>query len=382
MSGPVGQRWSGTPGSPPAVDLDRPGSFAPAELGRAVRQLGAGIMRPQMTRRHHASGRSPVLALSAAVATGLALGCACIPGQAPSPPTGGLSGMPLLRLGPVDVLVFAPHPDDEVIGTGGVLQQALEKGKRVRIVFATNGDGYAQAASALFHKAIPALRRPDYLRLAATRQREAVAAARVLGIDSSSLVFLGYPDGVLAGVYADVYSTPVRSPTTARTSTYGPVETDYHTLAHGRPALYTRTSALDDVEELLRESRAAQVYMTDRADQHPDHWATYDLVRSAAAAIGYRGVLLTFLVHSGLTQEWPWPQGPTPDSPFESHTIAGTTYPIGVRWPPPVRVALTVAQSALKLRALAANRSQWELPIDRLYLESFVKSEEVFWTGR
>jgi len=316
---------------------------------------------------------------AAAFAAGLALSYACSLGELPSGPGGGvLSGTAPLRLGQVDVLVFAPHPDDEVIGTGGVLQRALETGKRVRIVFATNGDGYPQAASALLHKAIASLRNADYLYLAAARQHEAVAADHILGVSASNLVFLGYPDGVLAGVYADTYGDPVQSPTTGRTFTYGPVETDYHTLAHGRPAAYTRTAALADVEELLRKSRPTQVYVTDSADRHPDHKATYDLVRDAIAGIGFRGMLHTFVVHSG--PGWPWPLGPTPDSPFESRTIGGTTYPIGVSWPPPIRIPLTAAQAALKRQALEADRSQLEGPIDRLYLESFVKSEEVFWT--
>jgi LmbE family N-acetylglucosaminyl deacetylase len=54
----------------------------------------------------------------------------------------------VISRGQVDVLVFAPHPDDEVIGAAGVLQQALAAGKSVRIVFATNGDAYPDAASA------------------------------------------------------------------------------------------------------------------------------------------------------------------------------------------------------------------------------------------
>ena len=148
---------------------------------------------------------------------------------------GGLSGTALLRLGPVDVLVFAPHPDDELIGVGGVLQRALEAGKRVRIAFVTNGDGYPQAASALLRKAIPSLRSADYLRLATTCQYEAIAADPVLGVSTSDLVFVGYPDGGLAEMYADSSDAPVQSPTTGRTMTYGPVITDYHTLAHGRP---------------------------------------------------------------------------------------------------------------------------------------------------
>jgi LmbE family N-acetylglucosaminyl deacetylase len=279
------------------------------------------------------------------------------------------------------VLVFAPHPDDEIIGAGAVLQQALAEGKKVRIVFATNGDGYPDAASALFHKPIAALARADYLSLGATRQREAVAAAQTLGVKPASLVFLGYPDAALAEVYADVSTVPVESPLTGRTSTYGPARADFHTEAHGSPAPYTRAAALADVEEILSESAPTQVYVTDRADQHPDHSATFELVRDAATATGFRGELRTYLVHSGAALEWPWPTGATPDKAFESHAVGGATYPLGVTWPPPIRVPVTSAQSALKLRALAAHVSQWDLPLDRVFLESFVKSEEVFWTA-
>lgn len=334
-----------------------------------------------MGRGDHCGARNPVSRLWAAFVVGLALSYACGPGEDPSTPAGGaISGTARLRFGPIDVVVFAPHPDDEVIGAGGVVQRALETGKHVRIVFATNGDGYPQAASALLHKAIPLLRNADYLHLAAARQHEAIAADHVLGVSASDLVFLGYPDGVLAEVNADTEGEPVQSPTTGRTTTYGPVEIDYHTLAYGRPAAYTRAAILTDVEELLRKSRPTQVYVTDSADQHPDHKATYDLVSDAIAAIRFRGTFLTFVVHSG--PGWPWPQGATPDSPFEARTIDGTTYPVGVAWPPPVRVPLTAAQSALKRQALEANHSQMESPIERQFLESFVKSEEVFWTGR
>jgi len=310
-------------------------------------------------------------ALCLALGATLTLGLACSLGSAPRTP----------GFGPVDVLVFAPHPDDEVIGAGGVLQQALAEGKTVGIVFATNGDGYPEAASALFHKAIAELTHADYLGLGATRQREAIAAGQILGVRASSLVFLGYPDAALACVYADVSTAPVESPFTGRTSTYGPAQADFHTLAHGSPAPYTRAAALADVEEIVRESAPRQVYVTDRADQHPDHSATFDLVRDATTAIGFTGTLRTYLVHSGPGLEWPWPVGPTPQTAFESHTVGGATYPLGVTWPPPVRVPVTSAQSALKLRALAAYASQWDLPLDRVFLESFIKSEEVFWTA-
>ena len=279
-------------------------------------------------------------------------------------------------LAPVDVLVFAPHPDDEVIGTGGVIQQAVAHGERVRIVFVTNGDGYPRAASVLTKKPISRLVTADYIQLAANRQREDIAAAGVIGVGSSMLVFLGYPDGVLEVVYANGSGTPARSPSTARSATYGPVMTDYHTRAHGRPAPYTRAAALADFEEVLRESEPARIYVTDQADQHADHRATFNLVRDAIPAAGSTAQLLTYDVHGG--QYWPWPPGPTPFEPLAAHVVEGITYPIGRHWPPPISVTLTEHESTLKLRAMAAHRSQWN--VDRAYLESFVKSDEVFWT--
>ncbi len=272
--------------------------------------------------------------------------------------------------------MFAPHPDDEVIGTGGVLQQAVARGERVRIVFVTNGDGYPRAASFLTRKPVSGLGRSDFVELASVRQREAIDAAAVLGIRPSSLVFLGYPDGVLEQVYSIENGAPAHSPSTGRSATYGPVITDYHTRAHGRPAPYTRAGALADIEEVVRESAAERIYVTDHADQHPDHRTTFDLVRDAIAGVGYTVRLVTYDVHGGVY--WPWPARPTPLEPLESHVVDGATYPIGLQWPPPIRVPLSQHESALKLRALMAHRSQWN--VDRAYLESFVKSDEVFWT--
>ena len=38
------------------------------------------------------------------------------------------------------LLVFAPHPDDETIATGELIQLAIAAGVAVRVVFATDGD--------------------------------------------------------------------------------------------------------------------------------------------------------------------------------------------------------------------------------------------------
>lgn len=246
----------------------------------------------------------------------------------------------LLTLEPVDIVIFAPHPDDEVIGCAGAIQQALAKGKRVRVVFTTNGDGYPLAAATLLAKPEPELTRDDFARLGAKRKDEASAAATVLGLDPSSLVFLGYPDGSMAKV----------------------------------PAPYNRVAAQADFSKVLRDARPSQVYVTDRADEHPDHRITYQLVREAVTASGYSGGLSTYIVHSGGV-EWPG-HGPI----YEKETVAGRTYPAGVSWPPPIRISLTAGEQEVKLAAMKAHATQWV--IDHDYLARFAKSEEIFWPAR
>ena len=39
-----------------------------------------------------------------------------------------------------DAIVIAPHPDDESIGCGGSILKHIKAGKRVRVIFLTNGD--------------------------------------------------------------------------------------------------------------------------------------------------------------------------------------------------------------------------------------------------
>ena len=79
------------------------------------------------------------------------------------------------------VLVFAPHPDDEVAGPGGTLARHVAAGDPVRVVVTTdgtNGDPDGRFAGI------------DY---AARRREESRAGLAVLGIDDVD--YWGFPDG-------------------------------------------------------------------------------------------------------------------------------------------------------------------------------------------
>jgi LmbE family N-acetylglucosaminyl deacetylase len=69
------------------------------------------------------------------------------------------------------VLVLSPHPDDDVLGCGGVIQKHLANGSKIRVVYITKGDGESSSA----------IQKIDEI-----RQSEAISALKVLGVGDFS----------------------------------------------------------------------------------------------------------------------------------------------------------------------------------------------------
>jgi LmbE family N-acetylglucosaminyl deacetylase len=80
-----------------------------------------------------------------------------------------------------DVVVVAPHPDDEILGSGGLLQALAGTGADIEVLAVTDGEGS--------HPTVL----PDELRR--VRHEESVAAMRRLGLVGAARVRLGIPDG-------------------------------------------------------------------------------------------------------------------------------------------------------------------------------------------
>jgi len=284
-----------------------------------------------------------------------------------------------------DLVVFAPHPDDETLGCAGILLQALRRGERVKVVLFTNGDGFPDFASRIVRRPVDGLREEDFAELARYRQEQSLAALRALGGAPEDLIFLGYPDSGLEAVEQAHGPDPVRQKYTGRSATYGVARPDYHSTIHGRPAPYTSEAVRADVAELIRTLRPLRLCVTHAEDRHPDHRAAFRFVRDAARATGWTGEFDTYLIHGG--PEWPWPLGSTPGSRFDAHEGKGGRIPQGVSWPPPRRVPLCAEEASLKAEAVRAHLthladvSSGPLAEERRYLESFVKAEEVFWGG-
>ena len=279
---------------------------------------------------------------------------------------------------PEAIVVFAPHPDDEVIGCAGIIMQALARGARVKVVDITSGDGFDAAAAGLTHKAVNRVGPDDFLALSRLRQTQSRNALQILGGKADDLIILGYPDGDLGNLYNSADDKIIRQQFTRKDETYALIQKDYHSSVHGTPAPYKRSSVLGDLAELLTTLQPSEIYVTDETDGHIDHRAAFWFLRDAAKQVGYKGAFYTYLVH-GLPA-WPFPPGVTPSQPFESRKVNGEVAPRSLPWPPPRRVPLTPEQATRKLKSIQAhNIPVAGMPEHQSEMESFVKSEEVFW---
>lgn len=92
----------------------------------------------------------------------------------------------LSLIGVRNVLVIAPHSDDETIGAYGLIRSLKAKSARIRVVIVTDGAGSHRNSA----------RWPQH-RLIAERRRETLTAMRRLGIYAGDVSFLGLPDGGL-----------------------------------------------------------------------------------------------------------------------------------------------------------------------------------------
>src|SRR5215467_3216767 len=223
------------------------------------------------------------------------------------------------------IVIFAPHPDDEVIGCAGVILQALARGARVKVVDITSGDGFDAAAAGLTHKKVDEVGPDDFFALSRLRQTQSRQALEILGGKADDLIVLGYPDGDLGNLYGSTDEKVIRQSATGKNETYALIQKDYHTSVHGKPVPYQRSSLLGDLVELLTTLQPDEIYVTDETDGHVDHRAAFWFVRDAAKQVGYKGAVYTYLVH-GLPA-WPYPSGVTPNRPFESRKVDGEVAP-------------------------------------------------------
>lgn len=126
----------------------------------------------------------------------------------------------------MNILVIAPHPDDETIGCGGTLRLHANEGAHIEAVWLTSGE--------LGLKNLPAHRARQI------REAEAKRAGKILGLAETT--FLGYPDWHVA----------------------------------------EKSQAIQrDLIPILRRLHPDKIYFPHPGDAHPDHQPVCALVKKA-----------------------------------------------------------------------------------------------------
>ncbi|MCY4437967.1 MAG: PIG-L family deacetylase [Chloroflexi bacterium] len=162
-----------------------------------------------------------------------------------------------------DMVVFAARPGDAVVSAYATIRLAVSQGKRVVIVYVTNGDAQTEAAQALAELPATATPTPEqYLQAAAVLQDVALhAAENALGMKRDDAVFLSYPDGALHELTDDAPDDVVRSPFTEKDGLFDAGITPYRIARSGQGVPYSFNAILHDLNDILVELNPAEIYL-------------------------------------------------------------------------------------------------------------------------
>lgn len=168
----------------------------------------------------------------------------------------------LLRRHGARLMVLAPHPDDESLAAGGLIQRALAYRVPVSVVFATDGENNPWPQRVLERRLwIGAHQRRAW---GSRRRGEADAALRVLGAQAVAVHRLGWPDGGVTWKLLD-----------------------------------DTASMLETFRALIEAERPTVLVLPDLVDRHPDHSAMHVLAELAFQRLpgALRPACLGYLLH-------------------------------------------------------------------------------------
>lgn len=202
---------------------------------------------------------------------------------------------PLVLEGKSRLLVIAPHCDDEILSSAGVIIAARRLGMDVKVVIATNGDGYLFSTMEEFQQIYPTS--DDFIRMGSLRQQESLKALELLGVTPEQVIFLSYPDRGTPSLWLENWfrSNPY-------TSQYSETSRSPYQITYNPEAIYAGEDLLMDLKSILLEFRPDLILYPHPDDKHPDHWGLSAFTRLAAALLqrdnpDYQPELFAYLVH-------------------------------------------------------------------------------------
>lgn len=261
------------------------------------------------------------------------------------------------------VFILAPHPDDETIGTGGVIQRALAAGAKVKVVCFTNGDN--NELSFIVYEKRLTIRKSAFLHMGEVRAKESVDALKSLGLSRSDIIFLGYPDFGTMRILVEYWGNtkPYKSWLTR-------VNKVSYPDAMSVNAPYVGESILKDLKSIFLSFKPTKIFVSHPADVNRDHRALY--VYTQVSLLDMEGRIKPPQVYSYLVHaiRWPVSRGYHPELTLEAPEKFNES---GITWR---KLGLTDDEIKAKYNAIKLYKSQ--IPYAPSYLVTFARKNELF----
>jgi len=187
------------------------------------------------------------------------------------------------------VLVIAPHPDDEGLATGGIIQQSLAEHRHVRVVIMLSGESGVRVARRLLNKGD--ITGADYRAVSAMRIQESRKVVARLGLTTKDLILLGYPDGSLNSLWDHNWDY-----NRLHTGLNGQDHSPY-SFAYQKNAPYCGANVVKNLTAIIKDYKPTTVIYPDTEDDHHDHWAANAMTQYVLNTTGYSTDQYTYLVH-------------------------------------------------------------------------------------
>lgn len=161
------------------------------------------------------------------------------------------------------LLILAPHPDDESLGAGGLIQHALAAKAQVRVIFVTNGDNNPWPQRVLERRIF--IDAECRRRWGARRRLEAIEALKTFGLSAEDAEFFDLPDQGMIPRWQE------------------------------RDA-----DALNFFVRAMKEWPADVLVVPSPRDHHPDHRGTFFFAMEALLQTKQTPAIFSYLIHPGL----------------------------------------------------------------------------------
>ncbi len=258
------------------------------------------------------------------------------------------------------ILVLAPHPDDEVIACGGLIQQCAQQGIPVHVAFLTYGDN--NQWSFMLYRKHPVLSPAAVQAMGEVRHGETIRADHTLGLAPEHLTFLGYPDFGTLHIWDAHWgaAAPFQSMLTRVTAVP-------YANALEPSAPYKGESIVRNLESVIQAFQPTKIMVSHPADHNPDHQALYLFTRIALWNLEteIQPQVWPYLVHF---KRWPAPKSFQPQ-----RALAPPLTLDAVAWH---TLALSSNEVAVKAQAIRQHATQYAYAA--AYLSSFIRKNELF----